>query len=125
MEVPLPDGMPIPVAAVPANAAANAVEAPLPFDHVVNPTGGWDKMGYSATAKAKDWRSPTVRLATVYDRPAADHLFELGAAGRGHGMLDKQPDELLNPAEEEEMEPLAAVVCTEEISSAFAAQKIE
>jgi hypothetical protein len=98
MDVPLPEGLPEMVpdepfaeagdAAVPAPAT---VVGPLPYNYKVNDAGGFDKYGYSNTAIAKEWRAPTVRLATVILRPDADHLFELRT------IIAKEPDELLNP----------------------------
>ena len=86
--VPLPEGMEM-ADEVPVPAH---VVGPLPFNYKVNPDGGFDKFGYSNTAIAKDWRTPTERLATVFERPdSSDHLFELRA------ILSKEPDALLNP----------------------------
>lgn len=93
-ELPLPQGMP-----------AAAVVEPLPYNYVVN-GDGYDKMGYSNTALASTWRTPTVRLSTVYERPKPDHLFDCAP-------LDKEPGDLLNPpkptlSKEEKAAKLAA-----------------
>ena len=83
-ETPLPEGMqPLPSA---------AIIGPLPYNFKKNAVEGFDKYEYSHTALVKDWRNPTVKKTTVYDRPSADHLFELPM-----GIIGKQPDALLNP----------------------------
>ena len=86
-EIPLPDGMeheaPPPAPGV----------GPLPFNYVANPDGSWSQLGYSHTATAKEWRAPTEKVKTIYERPAPDHLF---SAGELHE-LSRQPNELLNP----------------------------
>jgi hypothetical protein len=90
--IPLPEGMEeVPVEAVPVAPVPAPVVGPLPFNYKVNAADGFDKYGYSDTAVVKDWRTPTVRLSTVFERPESDHLFELRA------ILSKEPDELLNP----------------------------
>ena len=84
--IPLPGGMePAP------EAALDIVVGPLPFNFKENPLGGFDKYGYSHTAVAKDWRSPTEKLLTVVERPSSDNLFDFAS------ILSKEPGELLNP----------------------------
>ena len=91
-EIPLPEGVgAVPPPAQPA--APPSIPGPLPFNYKVNADGrGYDKYGYSHTAVAKDWRSPTEKLATYSKKPQSDHLFELTS------ILQKQPGTLLNPA---------------------------
>ena len=75
-------------------AAAPAVKGPLPFNYVASEDGlSWTKMGYSQTAVAKDWRTPTEKINTVYELPAPDHLFSVGELA----LMAKQPNDLLNP----------------------------
>jgi hypothetical protein len=90
--VPL-EAVPVEEAAPPA-AAAVATKCPLPYNYRQGSVdGSYDKLGYSNTATAKEWRKPTERITTVYERPEADHLF--GAGQLAH--LSKNPDDLLNP----------------------------
>ena len=80
-----------------SEAAAPAVEGPLPFNYVANEAEdgveSWTLMGYSHTAVAADWRTPTEKMQTVFKRPAPDHLFSAGQLDR----MAKAPDALLNP----------------------------
>ena len=85
-EIPLPSGVPAP-AAPPAPAP---VIGPLPYNCKLNADGTrFDIYGYSQTAIAKDWRTPTELLSTARVRPKPDKLFDFPAS-----FLSKQPDEL-------------------------------
>ena len=82
---------PMPEEEVPPPAVARD-PGPLHHSFQVNPTGGFDRYGYSRTAVAKEWRAPSEKVAWEAERPPnSDHLFAHDI------MLSKQPNELLNP----------------------------
>ena len=52
-----------------AGMAVPVAVGPLPYNYKLNEAGGFDKFGYSHTATAKEWRDPTEKIATEYERP--------------------------------------------------------
>jgi len=91
MPIPLPEGM---EAVQDEDVATAAPVGPLPYNFKLNAeTGHYDKYDYSHTDVAKDWRAPSMKVATVIERPKPDNLFDhIGAT-----LLSAQPTDLLNP----------------------------
>ena len=86
------------------------VPAPLPYNFRATADGLYEKLGYSDTAKAKDWRTPTEVLHTQTERPPPCDLFSGGQLAN----MPLKPGDLINPPPLSKEEKKAAAQTTKE-----------